>query len=80
MQPSESKSETRAQSPLTAGFSERKPNVDTTGFRGNRENMIAEETLQLVDWDGPEDPKNPKKYYMVFKYIIWLVYTDFDTS
>jgi hypothetical protein len=80
MRPSESKTETRAQSPLTADFSERKPNADATDFPKNRELMVAEETLQLVDWDGPEDPKNPKKYYMVFKYIIWLVFTDFDAS
>jgi hypothetical protein len=67
MQPSESKSEMGAQPPLTADFSERKPNVNATDFPQNREPVVAGETLQLVDWDGPEDPKNPKKYYMVFK-------------
>lgn len=52
--------------PLTDSFSELERAVDPPipSSASQARTVIDDENanLVLVDWDGPEDPKNPKKY------------------
>ena len=59
--------------PLTDSSSELKRDIDPPipSSASQARTVIDDEdtNLVLVDWDGPDDPKNPKKY--VFATVFW---------
>ena len=59
--PGEDKNTSLDQSP-----SMQKPGDNAMTTPLDKESMATEESLQLVDWDGPDDPQNPKKYAFPF--------------